>query len=144
MTALAMPSLQDQFLIGFLDQGLEELALDFKAGLMYARLDSVREMLVLLWYGKRKIQREPEREDLSLILDGAEGDGSLEAVGGTHGVSPYWYYGGPSCVPFIVSKGEPATPVARILPEIISPVLCILPMIAHQLAGAYKKPETLW
>src|SRR4051812_14354246 len=84
---------------------------------MYARLDSVREMLVLLWYGKRKIQREPERDDLSLILDGAEGDGSLEAVGGTHGVSPYWYYGGPSCVPFIVSKGEPATPVARILPK---------------------------
>ena len=43
-----MPSLQDQFLIGYLDQGLEELALDFKTGLMDARLDSVREMLVLV------------------------------------------------------------------------------------------------
>ena len=27
------------------------------------------------------------------MVDGAEGDGSLKTVGGTHGVSPYWYYG---------------------------------------------------
>jgi hypothetical protein len=45
--AFASPVLQDQLSIGLLDQGLEELALDFEAGLMDVRLDVVGEMLIL-------------------------------------------------------------------------------------------------
>ena len=89
--AFAVPLLQDQFLIGLLDQDLEEPALDFETGLMDVRLDLVGEMLVLWWHGQGHLQRQFERERLTVILDGAEGDGSLKAVGGTHGVSPYWY-----------------------------------------------------
>src|SRR5271157_4812438 len=47
------------------------------------------------------------------MVDGAEGDGSLKAVGGTHGVSPYWYYWGPSCVHFYRSGGESRYPGAE-------------------------------
>src|SRR5271157_6259724 len=81
---------------------------------MDERLDLVGEMLVLLWHGQGHLQRQFERERLTGWLDGAEGDGSLKAVGGTHGVSPYWYwywyYGGPSCVLFNRWTGILATP----------------------------------
>ena len=44
------------------------------------------------------------------MVDGTEGEGSLKAVGGTHGVSPYWYYGvHPACI-FIDRAGKVATP----------------------------------
>ena len=46
--AFAVPVLENQFLIGLLDQDLEEPALDLETGLMNARLDLVGEMLVLL------------------------------------------------------------------------------------------------
>ena len=88
-TAFAVPVLQDQFLVGLLDEGLEEPALDCDTGLMGERLDLVGEMLVLLWHRQGHLQRQFERECLTVILDGAEGDGSLKAVGSTHGVSPY-------------------------------------------------------
>ena len=39
--------LQDQLLVGLLDEGSEEPALDLKAGLMDERLDLVGEVLVL-------------------------------------------------------------------------------------------------
>jgi hypothetical protein len=45
---LAMPPLQDRFLIGFLDENLEESALEFKTRLMDARLNLVGEMLILI------------------------------------------------------------------------------------------------
>src|SRR5208337_3704934 len=45
-----------------------------------------------------------------VMVDGAEGDGSLKAVGGTHGVSPYCYNGVPSCVLFYRRAGIVATP----------------------------------
>jgi len=73
---------------------------DFETGLMNVRLDLVGEMLVLSWHGQGHLQRQLERKCLTVILDGAEGDGSLKAVGGTHGGSPYWYNGCPSCVLF--------------------------------------------
>ena len=60
--AFAVPPLQDQFLVGLLDEGSEELAPDFETGLMDERLDLVGEMLVLSWYGQREFQRQPERE----------------------------------------------------------------------------------
>ena len=50
--AFAVPLLQDQFLVGLLDEDLEEPALDFETGLMDERLDLVGEMLVLLGMGK--------------------------------------------------------------------------------------------
>jgi hypothetical protein len=47
------------------------------------------------------------------FVDGAERDGSLKAVGGTHGVSPYWHNGTmgvhPACF-FIDRAGKVATP----------------------------------
>ncbi len=73
---------------------------DFETGLMNVRLDLVGEMLVLSWHGQGHLQRQLERKCLTVILDGAEGDGSPKAVGGTHGGSPYWYNGCPSCVLF--------------------------------------------
>ena len=92
-TGFALPVLENQFLIGLLDQDLEEPALDFETGLMNVRLNLVGEMLVLPWHGQGDLQRQFERERLAVRLDGAEGDGSLKTVGGTHGVSPYGYYG---------------------------------------------------
>ena len=88
-TGFAVPVLEHQFLIGLLDQDLEEPALDFETGLMNVRLNLVGEMLVLPWHGQGDLQRQFERERLAVRLDGAEGDGSLKTVGGTHGVSPY-------------------------------------------------------
>ena len=92
-TGFALPVLENQFLIGLLDQDWEEPALDFETGLMNVRLNLVGEMLVLPWHGQGHPQRQFERERLAVRLDGAEGDGSQKAVGGTHGVSPYGYYG---------------------------------------------------
>ena len=46
--AFAVPVLENQFLIGLLDQDLEEPALNLETGLMNARPDLVGEMLVLL------------------------------------------------------------------------------------------------
>ena len=90
-TAFAMPLLQDQFLVGLLHEHLEEPALGFQTGLMNVGLDLVGEMLILLRHGQGYPQRQFERECLAVTVDGADGDGSLKAVGGTHGVSPYWY-----------------------------------------------------
>ena len=46
--AFAVPVLQDQFLVGLLDEDLEEPALNCETGLMGERLDLVGEMLVLV------------------------------------------------------------------------------------------------
>jgi hypothetical protein len=48
----AVPLLEDQLMIGLLDEGPEEPALDFEAGLMDMGLDQVGEMLVLGGMGK--------------------------------------------------------------------------------------------
>ena len=88
-TAFAMPLLQDQFLVGLLHEHLEEPALGFQTGLMNVGLDLVGEMLILLRYGQAYLKRRFERECLAVTVDGADRDGSLKAVGGTHGVSPY-------------------------------------------------------
>jgi hypothetical protein len=44
----AAAALKDEFLVGLLDEDLEEPALDFETGLMDERLDLVGEMLVLV------------------------------------------------------------------------------------------------
>ena len=107
--------LQDQLLVGLLDEGSEEPALDLKAGLMDERLDLVGEVLVLGRHGQGHPQRQLQREGLIVPVDGAEVDGSLKAVGGTHGVSPYRSYGGPSCVLFYRSGRESRYPGAESL-----------------------------
>src|SRR4029077_6820435 len=122
-TGFAVPVLEHEFLIGLLDQDLEEPALDFETGLMNVRLDLVGEMLVLLWHGQGHLQRQLQRERLSVWLDGAEGDGSLKVVGGTHGVSPYWHYGGPSCVLFYQSSMQSRSPRAESRQKIL-PLSC--------------------
>ena len=141
-TGFALPVLENQFLIGLLDQGLEELALDFETGLMDVRLDLVGEMLFLLRYGRGDPQCQFECERLAVRLDGAEGKGSLKTVGGTHGVSPYWHDGGSSCVLSYQSSKRSHRPAAGISPENSPPILCILPSIAHQLARARGNPNT--
>ena len=103
------------FLVGLLDEGSEEPALDLKAGLMDERLDLVGEVLVLGRHGQGHPQRQLQREGLIVPVDGAEVDGSLKAVGGTHGVSPYRSYGGPSCVLFYRSGRESRYPGAESL-----------------------------
>ena len=50
--------LQDQLLVGLLDEGSEEPALDLKAGLMDERLDLVGEVLVLGRHGQGHPQRQ--------------------------------------------------------------------------------------
>src|SRR5437763_17125908 len=89
---LAVPSLEAQLQVGLLDEGPEESALDHEAGLMDGRLDPVGEMVVLVGQGQGHLQPEFQGERLALSVDGAEGDGSLEVVGVTHGESPYWPY----------------------------------------------------
>jgi hypothetical protein len=107
--------LQDQLLVGLLDEGSEEPALDLKAGLMDERLDLVGQVLVLGRHGQGHPQRQLQREGPIVPVDGAEVDGSLKAVGGTHGVSPYRSYEGPSCVLFYRSGRESRYPGAESL-----------------------------
>jgi hypothetical protein len=95
-----VPLLQDQFFVGLLDQDLEELSLDDQTGLMDVGLDLVGEMFVLGRDGQSHLQQHVERECLTVTVDGVEGHGSLKAVGRAHGVSPYGYSGGSSCVLF--------------------------------------------
>src|SRR4051812_17987595 len=61
-------------------------------------LDLVGETLILGRDGHGHLQPEFEGEGLPLAVDGTEGDGSLEVVGIAHGETPYWNYGGSSCV----------------------------------------------
>jgi hypothetical protein len=74
---------------------------------------------------------------VALAIDGPEGDGSLEVVGLAHGESPYWNYGGSSCVfsPIGLSKSLPHAQVVLARPF---PFLRNLPWFAHQLASARK------
>ena len=53
---LALPLLQDQFLVGLLNENLGEPALDFETGLVDERLDLVGEMLILIGHGKGHLQ----------------------------------------------------------------------------------------
>src|SRR5271166_5943053 len=69
-TGFALPVLENQFLIGLLDQDLEEPALDFETGLMNVRFDLVGEMPVLSWHRQRHLKGQFERERLIVILDG--------------------------------------------------------------------------
>jgi hypothetical protein len=134
---LAVPALEDQFLVGLLDEGPEEAALDHETGLMDGRLDPVGEMVVLVGQGEGHLQPEFQGERLALPVDGAEGDGSLEVVGVTHGESPYWPYGGSSCVFSLIGSAKSSSG-GRIDPTQLFPILYGLPLIAHQLASARK------
>src|SRR5512135_1909803 len=49
--AFAVPTLEDEFLVGLLDEDWEEPALDLEAGVMDERLDLLGEMLVLVGHG---------------------------------------------------------------------------------------------
>ena len=49
--SFALPLLENQFLIGLLDQDWEEPALDFETGLRNVGLNLVGEMLILLRHG---------------------------------------------------------------------------------------------
>ena len=91
---------------------------------MDKRLDLVGQVLVLGRHGQGHPQRQLQREGLIVPVDGAEVDGSLKAVGGTHGVSPYRSYGGPSCVLFYRSGRESRYPGAESLGN-QPPILCI-------------------
>ena len=55
-----VPLLKDQFLVGLLDEDLEEPALDFKTGLVDLRLDLVGKMFVLVGHGQSHPQRQIE------------------------------------------------------------------------------------
>ena len=59
-SAFTVPLLKDQFLVGLLDEDLEELALDFKTGLMDLCFDLVGEMFVLVGHGQSHPQTEIE------------------------------------------------------------------------------------
>ena len=52
----AVPLLEDEFLVGLLDEGPEEPTLEFEAGLMDVGLDLVGEMLVLERHGQGHLQ----------------------------------------------------------------------------------------
>ena len=96
----AMPLVEDQFLVGFLDEDPEEEPLEFEAGVMDVGLDLVGKMLVLGRDGQGHLECQLDRERPITHVDGAASDGSLKSVGGAHGGSPYWNYGESSCVPF--------------------------------------------
>ena len=58
--AFALPLLEDQFVVGLLDEGLEEPALDFETALMDVGLDPLGEMLVLMRHGQGHLQPQFE------------------------------------------------------------------------------------
>ena len=73
-------------------------------------------------------------------MDGAEVDGSLKAVGGTHGVSPYRSYGFLLCVLFYRSGRESRYPGSGIALEINLLLLCAsLPLVCAPLAMLREK-----
>ena len=91
-TAFAMPLLQDQFLVGLLHEHLEEPALDFQTGLMNVGLESARgDARPGCGMGKDIPSVNSSENAWPSLLTGLTRDGSLKAVGGTHGMSPYWY-----------------------------------------------------
>jgi hypothetical protein len=55
--ALAVPPLEDQFMVGLLDEGAEEQLLDLEAGAVDARLDPVGRCSS--WSGMGKVIRSP-------------------------------------------------------------------------------------
>src|SRR5262249_24658244 len=91
--------------------------------------------------GQGHLQLEPHREPPILGVDGAEGESNLEVVGVTHGGSPYWSYGGPSCMS---SPIRPAKSLRRAgsAGEISLPIPRIAPLIAHHLASARQKLQS--
>ncbi len=91
IAALAVPPLEDQLLVGLLDEGAEEPALDLEASVRDERLDPVGEVLVLVGHGQGHPQAALQGECLTLTVDGTEGEGSLEVVDVTHGGFPYWH-----------------------------------------------------
>src|SRR5260370_40407438 len=103
---------------------------------MDCRLDRVGQVLVLIGHRQGDHERQRGREILTHAVDGPESDGSLKVVGLTHGESPYWFYGGSSCVFCWIGLtrsslwGEFAT-------ENSLPSLRIPPLVPHQLASAY-------
>ena len=131
----AVPLLEDQFVVGFFDEDLEETTLEFDPDAMDRRLEVVGEMLILGRQGQGQLQSQFQREGLSLAVDGANVDANLEVVGIAHGESPYWNYGGSSCVfsPIRLSQSLPQAQVTR-APLVL--ILCSLRWIAHQLASA--------
>ena len=60
--AFAVPVLENQFLIGLLDQDLEEPALDLETGLMNARLDWSGRCSSCCTSGQAHLQRQSEGE----------------------------------------------------------------------------------
>src|SRR5262249_44568783 len=114
---------EDQLPIGLLDEGPEEAALDLESGVMDQRLDPVGEPVILFRHGQGHLKLELERGGRAPGVDGGGGEGSLEAVSVARGESPYWTYGGSSCVfsPIRRSRSFPQAQVARVKP---SPVLC--------------------
>ena len=58
--AVTLPPLEDEFLVGLLDEGPEEPALDLQAGLRDERLDLIGEMLILVGPGQSHLQFEFE------------------------------------------------------------------------------------
>jgi len=142
-TASAVTTLEDQFLVGLLDEGFEEPTLEFEAGLMDKRLDPVGEMRVVVGQGQGHLEPEFEGERLTLAVDGAEGEGSLKAVGVAHDEFPYWHYGGSSCV-FSSIRPTKSSSKCEVAPRRIAfLILCNSPSIAHQLASARKIPSNL-
>jgi hypothetical protein len=88
-----MTTLWDQFLIGLLNETLEESALEFETDLMDERLYLVGEMLILIGHRRDHLRLEYESEGLTRAADGAEGNGSLKIVGVTHNESHCWRHG---------------------------------------------------
>ena len=101
---------------------------------MDERLDLVGEVLVLGRHGQGHPQRQLQREGLIVPVDGAEVDGSLKAVGGTHGVSPYRSYGVLVRAFLSLGQGE-RYPGAESLGKSTS-YLVHPASLAHQLASA--------
>lgn len=61
VSAFAVTTLEDQLLIGLLDEDAEEFALDFEAGWVDSGLDLAGEMLIPMGNGPGQLEREPER-----------------------------------------------------------------------------------
>src|SRR5271165_3623589 len=137
LTPFAVTTLQDQLAIGLLDERPEEPPLDLQTGGMDGRLDRVGEALVLIGHRQGDHQLQRGREILAHPVDRAKSDGSLKVVGLTHGESPSWFYGGSSCV-FCRISPTMSPSWGKFAPENRLPSLRISPLVAHQLASAYK------
>ena len=86
---VAVADVEDDLVIGLLHQGAEQAALGLQAGGVDVGLNAMRQVLILGGHGEGDAEPQFGGEGVVVQVDAVGGGGSLEAIGDTHGGTPY-------------------------------------------------------